>query len=82
MENTTQQAAQTGETKIEQKPATPEGFISEAQLLKKIPISRRTCFSWVQTGKLPVVKIGRRKIYHYPSVEAALLRLQRNGFVE
>jgi hypothetical protein len=53
------------------------GFISEVELLKRIPISRRTAFTWVQTGKLPCVKIGRRKLFHWPSCEAALLRLQR-----
>ena len=57
-------------------------FIGERELLKRIPVSRRTAFSWVQNGKLPCVKIGRRKLFHWPSVEAALLRLQwgRNEF--
>jgi predicted site-specific integrase-resolvase len=53
------------------------GFINEKELLRRIPVSRRTAFTWVQTGKLPCVKIGRRKLFHWPSVEAALLRQQR-----
>jgi predicted site-specific integrase-resolvase len=55
------------------------GFIDEKQLLVRLPISRRTAFTWVQTGKLPCVKIGRRKLFHWPSVEAALLRQQRGA---
>jgi predicted site-specific integrase-resolvase len=65
----------------EQALATAEtpGFINEKQFLARVPISRRTAFNWVQSGKLPCVKIGRRKLFHWPSVEAALLRQQRNG---
>lgn len=57
----------------------PIGFINEKDLLARVPISRRTAFNWVQEGKIPCVKIGRRKLFHWPSVEAALLRLQRGG---
>jgi predicted DNA-binding transcriptional regulator AlpA len=57
----------------------PIGFINEKELLAQVPISRRTAFNWVQEGKIPCVKIGRRKLFHWPSVEAALLRLQRGG---
>jgi hypothetical protein len=60
-------------------PASEESFLDEKQLLNKIPISRRTAFNWVRQGKLPCLKIGRRKLFHWPSVEAALLRLQRGG---
>jgi hypothetical protein len=42
-------------------------------------VCRRTIFSWAESGKVPYVKIGRRKIFHWPSVEAALLRQQRGG---
>jgi predicted site-specific integrase-resolvase len=52
-------------------------FIDEKQLLARLPISRRTAFNWVESGKLPVVKIGRRKLYHWKSVEEALLRIQK-----
>jgi hypothetical protein len=66
----------------EQKTAPASGdanFLDEKQLLTRIPISRRTAFNWIEAGKLPCVKIGRRKLFHWPSVEAALLRQQRNG---
>jgi predicted site-specific integrase-resolvase len=57
---------------------TPD-FINEKELLKRIPVSRRTAFTWVQSGKLPCVKINRRKLFHWPSVEQALLRQQHGG---
>lgn len=56
-----------------------KAFLTEKELLARIPVSRRTLFSWVQAGKLPCVKINRRKIFHWPSCEQALLRLQRGG---
>ena len=54
-----------------------EKFLSENELLTRLPICRRTAFNWIQEGKLPCVKIGRRKLFHWPTVEAALLRQQR-----
>jgi predicted site-specific integrase-resolvase len=69
MENVTAQSAL----------ASEKTFLDEKQLLTRLPISRRTAFTWVQTGKLPCVKIGRRKLFHWPSVEAALLRQSRGG---
>jgi hypothetical protein len=60
-------------------PPSEAGFIDEKELLTRLPVSRRTVFSWVQSGKLPCVKIGRRKIYHWPSCEGALLRMQRGA---
>jgi predicted site-specific integrase-resolvase len=60
-------------------PASGENFLDEKQLLTRLPICRRTAFNWIQQGKLPCVKIGRRKLFHWPSVEAALLRLQRGA---
>ena len=63
----------------ENAPPIEAGFINEKQLLARLPISRRTAFTWVQTGKLPCVKINRRKLFHWPSVETALLRQQQGG---
>jgi hypothetical protein len=63
-----------------QTPAGEGGFIDEKQLLARLPISRRTLFSWRMTGKIPSVRLGGRRIlFHWPSVEAALLRYQRGG---
>ena len=56
------------------------GFIDEKQLLARLPVSRRTLFNWRRTGKIPCVRLGGRRIlFHWPSVEAALLRYQRGG---
>jgi predicted site-specific integrase-resolvase len=53
------------------------GFIDEKQLLARLPICRRTLFNWRTSGKIPCVQISRRRIlFHWPSVEAALLRYQ------
>ncbi len=59
----------------------PEGgFINETELLRRIPVSRRTLFQWRTSGKLPFVRVsGRRIIFHWPSVEAALLRQQKEA---
>ncbi|MGH7953566.1 MAG: helix-turn-helix domain-containing protein [Limisphaerales bacterium] len=56
-----------------------ENFLDEKTLLTRIPICRRTAQNWIKAGKLPCVKIGRRKLFHWPSVESALLRQQRGG---
>jgi hypothetical protein len=55
------------------------GFIDEQQLLTKLPISRRTLGNWKANGILPYIKIGRRCLYDWASVQAALLRWQREG---
>jgi hypothetical protein len=56
------------------------GFIDQKQLLARLPISRRTLFNWRMTGKIPCVRLGGRRIlFHWPSVEAALLRHQHGG---
>ena len=65
--------------KILTAPPSEAGFIDEKELLKRIPVSRGTAFTWVQSGMLPCVKIGRRKLFHWPSVEAALLRQQQEA---
>jgi hypothetical protein len=58
--------------------AEPAGFINEQVILGRLPVCRRTLKAWRDTGKIPFAKIGKRVLYHWPSVEAALLRAQRN----
>jgi predicted DNA-binding transcriptional regulator AlpA len=66
--------------RAEPNPTIEAGFIDEKQLLARLPISRRTLFNWRMTGKIPCVRLGGRRIlFHWPSVEAALLRHQRGG---
>jgi predicted site-specific integrase-resolvase len=60
-------------------PASLDTFLTENQLLSRLPICRKTLFNWIKAGKIPVVKIARKKIYSWPNVQAALLRLERNG---
>jgi len=62
-----------------QTPSCETGFIDQKQLLARLPVSRRTIFSWRASGKIPHVKIGRRILFHWPSCEAALLRHQHGG---
>jgi hypothetical protein len=56
-----------------------DGFIGETKVLERVPISRRTLLNLRNAGKIPYVKFSRRVLYHWPSVEAALLRQQRGG---
>ena len=66
--------------KQNQTSAVETGFINQKQLLSRLPISRRTLFNWRKTGKIPCVRLGGSRIlFHWPSVEAALLRYQRGG---
>jgi hypothetical protein len=65
--------------KQNQTPAGEGGFIDEKQLLARLPVSRRTLGNWKAKGILPFIKIGRRCLYDWPSVQGALLRHQRGG---
>ena len=63
-----------------QAPGSKADFINEKQLLERLPVSRRTLFAWRKSGKIPYVQLGGRRIlFHWPSVEATLLRHQRGG---
>jgi hypothetical protein len=55
------------------------GFIDEKQLLARLPISRGTLGNWKAKGLLPYIKIGRRCLYDWTSMQSALLRRQRGG---
>jgi predicted DNA-binding transcriptional regulator AlpA len=54
-------------------------LLTTPELLTRLPISRRTLATHVARGLLPCVRIGRRVLWHWPSVEAALLRRQREA---
>jgi hypothetical protein len=62
-----------------QPPSETVGIVDEAQILKEIPVCRRTLKSWRDSGKIPFLKIGKRVLYHRPTVREALMRLQRGG---
>ena len=67
----------------EQTPATPNltGFSEENQILTLLKVSRRTLKNWRDRGLIPFIRLpgGRRILYHWPSVERAILRMQRGG---
>jgi hypothetical protein len=74
-------AAATAE-KIPAVPPQPQcerPFLTCAELQQKIPVSRRTIFAWRKQGWLPSVQNGAKILFHWPSVEAALLRRQIGG---
>jgi len=65
---------------LQNMPPSEAAFIDEKELLKRLPVSRRTLFNWRDAGIIPCVRLtGRRILFHWPSVEAALLRMQRGG---
>jgi hypothetical protein len=68
---------------LEAQPTPIEGFLSFEQLLPKLPVGERSARQWTRLGILPSIRLpgSRRVIYHWPSVERALLRLQRGGDV-
>jgi hypothetical protein len=83
MNTDTQLETKPNEPKSEHNAAQPitAGFIDEKELLTRLPVSRRTLWQWRATGKIPCVRVpgGRRVLFHWPSVEAALLRKQKGG---
>jgi hypothetical protein len=68
----------------EQTPHTPPPvaeIIGEDEALRRIPVARRTWYGWRARGIVPYIRPPgtKRVLYHWPSVEAALLRMQRGG---
>jgi hypothetical protein len=57
--------------------ASEPDFIDEAELLRRLPVSRRTIHTWRTSGKIPSIKIGRRVLYCWENVADALRRLER-----
>jgi hypothetical protein len=65
-------------------PAVPEvsvsrrNFVTTAELQRdSLPLSRRAIFDWRQKKIIPYVQVGSKVLFHLPSVEAALVRLQK-----
>ena len=58
----------------------PSGeIITQRELLKRLPVSRRTVNNWRDRGLIPTIQLGAKLLFHWPSVQAALLRHQRSG---
>jgi hypothetical protein len=69
--------------KLPQQQAGADGieFIREPELNRRLGISKGTNRNWRLAGDLPYIKSrsGRGLIFHWPSVVASMLCLQRNG---
>ncbi len=76
MKNNATSSAAAGEQRTNQ---TAGIIIDEIECLRRVPVSRRTWYSWRRAGKIPTIKMGRRTLYDWQSVHAALLRMQRGG---
>lgn len=64
--------------KLQTKAATGgDGFLNEEAILVMVPICRRSLHEYRKKGIIPSIKLGRRTLYHWPAVQAALLRLER-----
>lgn len=57
---------------------TETTIMTESQLLERLPICRRTLYQWRKDGRIPWIPHGRSVLYHWPSVESALVQNQ-NG---
>ena len=63
--------------KLSVTPTPLSGFIDSAEMLRRVPVSGGTLSNWRKSGKIPFVRMtGRRVLFHWPSVEAAILRMQ------
>lgn len=60
-------------------PPNEAAFISERELLRRLPVSRRTIHNWRRAGKIPSIVIGRRVLFCWENVAEALRRLERGG---
>lgn len=63
-------------------PPPDSGFIDEKELLRRLPVSRRTIHNWRRAGKIPSIVIGRRVLFCWENVADALRRLERGGIVQ
>ena len=68
-----------GRSVIRHQAAAPLGFILYEQLRPRVPFCDRSLREAIRKGLIPSVLLpgGRRRLFHWPSVEAALLRMQR-----
>jgi hypothetical protein len=62
-------------------PTQPEdGWLTTRAAADRLHVTGGTLLKWGKTGKLPYAQLERKVLWHWPSVEQALLRLQRcNG---
>jgi Helix-turn-helix domain len=56
-----------------------KAFIDEKELLRRLPVSRRTIHNWRRQGKIPSIVIGRRVLFCWENVADALRRMEHGG---
>jgi DNA-directed RNA polymerase specialized sigma54-like protein len=56
-----------------------KAFIDQKELLRRLPVARRTITNWRRAGKIPSIVIGRRVLFCWENVSAALRRLERGA---
>jgi hypothetical protein len=54
-------------------------IIDEVEFLRRIPVSRGTASAWRRDKKIPFIRIGRRILFSWSSVESALRRMEKGG---
>jgi excisionase family DNA binding protein len=55
----------------------PPLYLSERDLAFVIGVSPRSIRNWVNKGLIPRIKIGRRVLFRWATVQAALEKLER-----
>ena len=82
--NCPQDAEKLAATNSIEKKAVPAGFLDFVGLLLAVPLGERTLRTEIKKGHIPAIKMpgGRRLLFHWPSVEKALIRYQKGGISE
>ena len=59
-------------------------IIDESEALQRVPVSRRTWYSWRRKGLIPFIKPKgtRRTLYIWENVLEAMSRMQQGGSIE
>ena len=56
-----------------------KSIIDTDEFLRRVPWSHGTLANYRKAGLIPYIQLGRRIVYHWPTVLQALLRMQRGG---
>ncbi|KAA9327247.1 helix-turn-helix domain-containing protein [Hymenobacter busanensis] len=58
-------------------PATPGALLGMKDVCQLLTISRPTCYKWMDAGRLPFYRKGRRLYFKYSEVMASLEKPKR-----
>jgi excisionase family DNA binding protein len=73
----TKALSQTGATTVAPGPSTNERLLQMAQVCQMLSITRPTCYKWMEAGRLPSYRQGRRVYFKKAEVLASLERPKR-----